>query len=220
MAFNTPKTRYPIHEALNKFGDVNLSVTTANGRYSFQVSSHQLMVSSQFFAKMLDPTSGFSEGIGFKKHSTNPEMINAPFDLHVSLENMSYQAARIVLQILHGLPHGYAFCLSAGNTDLLYQIALVADYLDCGEAMKDWGTVWLKGPTSEYLKKLRDLDKVIFISDVFKSQRLFTAATKQAILRAYTMNDLGGVFWDVRDQVHEKLRGPLFTAIRPSVLSE
>lgn len=195
-----------VDEVLNTFGDVDLSVTSADGPRCFRVSSHQLKASSPFFEGRLKAI----------------KVMEAPFHLNISLEDMPLQAVRIVLEILHGQPHGYASSLTAGDIELLYQIARVTDHFKCEERMTDWGTIWLNHPLSELMKNSIHLDKLIFISEVFQHQEGFEAATRLAILRSYTRLNSKEVFWDFRTESYSQenvMRGT-FTATRSLVLSE
>lgn len=222
MTSDALATQILAHSVLNEFGDVNLHVSFTEGRAIYQASSVQLIAHSSFFAKMLGPDCAFSEAVEFNKHSADPAKTKVPLNLHMSLEDKSPAALRIVLRILHGLPHGVTRSLT-NDMEFLYQIALVVDYLDCGDSMKDWGVIWFNAPVAELMEDLTLLDKMIFISDVFRREDLFEEATKQAILRAYTRKmDPDNVFWDIRteSQTQEKMEGKAFTAIRPSVLGE
>lgn len=87
-----------------------------------------------------------------------------------------------LLRILYSQSHFLTFT-HKGMVDQWYELARLADYFDSSPCLQLWARMWLCLPVNEYAGGLQNLDKWIFISEVFRDSIIFKAATIQATLR-------------------------------------
>ncbi|TGZ76268.1 hypothetical protein EX30DRAFT_399393 [Ascodesmis nigricans] len=182
---------------INAAGDIDLEVKSYTGTRVYRVSSHQLIACSKFFSKMLDRSSRFAESVAFKAHFEDPTTFNTPFALSINVEEKSQTEMITLLRIIHSQPHGLT-SQSNKTVDRWHAIAELVDYLQCGDSLRDWASLWLS-QSVDIMLDFPNIDKWIFIADVFRNEKVFEAVTRQAVLRMVTEEDSDEVFWQTND---------------------
>ena len=136
----------------------------------FRVSSKQLMLASAYFEKMLTPR--WREG----------QELDANGSMELDITDTDPNTFLIILNIIHcrmaRVPHVVDF-------DTLTELAVLADYFQCHEALEPYPSIWLRHlKNSVPSMYCRDLVKWIFISWVFNYDDIFTKVTRIVQLHA------------------------------------
>lgn len=184
-------------DEISPFGDIMLTVKTATGNGTFRVSSHVLMGASAFFRSMLHHTSQFQEETQFRQH-VGPD----PFDLEVVLEDQTLEACETILRCIHGKNIPMPEQLNGGHLAELYQLAILAQYWDCGKALEGWIAFVipnLVGENGDYTGRAADVDRWLLIAVVFSHEHLFRSTTYYCLQygsldarESFAVYDLGG----------------------------
>lgn len=136
----------------------------------FRVSSRHLMLTSAYFGKMLTPR--WREG----------QELDANGSMELDITDTDPNTFLIILNIIHcrmaRVPHVVDF-------DTLTELAVLADYFQCHEALEPYPSIWLRHlKNSVPSMYCRDLVKWIFISWVFNYDDIFTKVTRIVQLHA------------------------------------
>lgn len=192
---STPTSAAPAEmvEIINPFGDIKLHVETATtGAATYLVSSHILQSASGFFRAMLSPTSNFMEASQFHQHLQQAN--KDPFPLTINIEGHCLNSLDSILRAIHGkiLSENVKKAPSMDTISAmrdLYAMAQLAEYLQCGEALKEWiekvipEDLMAKGKLHIHdLTKYPDIPQMLTVASVFRHEEMFKAATAFCIL--------------------------------------
>lgn len=157
-------------------GDVILALTSPNGEARFQVSSTILCLGSPVFRAMLGVESKFREAVDLSKRDTARE----PFEL--SLKDDDPNAMAVILRILH-FKHNWI--PKKLTPERLYDIAIICDKYDLGQALENWLTRW----TPESFTGTITPDQWLFIAYVLGKAAEFKSLSQELILRCTSDSD-------------------------------
>lgn len=132
----------------------------------FRVSSKQLMLASAYFEKMLTPRwqEGQALGAGGSIELNIPE--TDPYTLLIILDIIHCRRARVPRVV---------------NFDKLIDLAVLADYFQCHEALEPYPSIWLESLREEVPSVHSNmLVKWIFVSWVFNYDAIFSRVTRIA----------------------------------------
>ena len=149
--------------------DLSASAEAEESQLSLKVSSKHLCLASRRFGRML--TGDWAEA-----HTVHEDGLR-----HVEIEGFDPEAYKIIMHAIHGnyrkVPR------KVDDLDLLLQLALIVDDLDCHESIELLCDTWLeKWKAVEIHQVDRVLIIWIFISSVLRHEPIFVRATYQAIV--------------------------------------
>ncbi|KAH8904940.1 hypothetical protein BR93DRAFT_979644 [Coniochaeta sp. PMI_546] len=165
-----PETRSdsPKEEELSTGEVQDHSSPPAAEQSSFKVSSKHLSLASRRFKAML-------AGDWSEAHTIHDDGLR-----HVEVEGFNPEAYKIIMNAIHGNYRGVPRQIH--DLELLSQLALIVDDLDCLEAVEILCDLWLQGWWEQEDVVNRRLILMIFISSVFRHGIIFERATYIAIM--------------------------------------
>ena len=149
--------------------------------FSLLVSSAILSLISPVFQNMFSATSGFSEAVAFRAPGAP-----RPFPIH--LPDDDGNAFAVLANIAH---HRVEAVPSRPSTQLLVQIAVLADKYDCAAALMPYGVLWLQRATSSKAaaaaetesRSLDDLCRMLLFAYVLDLPEQFAAVSWEILLQ-------------------------------------
>lgn len=158
----------PKEEGLSTGEIQDCSPPPAAEQSRFKVSSKHLSLASRRFKAML-------AGDWSEAHTVHDDGLR-----HVEVEGFNPEAYKIIMNAIHGnyrrVPR------QIHDLELLSQLALIVDDLDCLEAVEILCDLWLRGWWVQKDVVDRSLILMIFISSVFRHGIIFERATFIAIM--------------------------------------
>lgn len=189
---------------INPFGDVRLSVKAKNQSCDYRVVSQQIIAASHFFRQLLGPDSEFKEAAEFRTHRAL-----CPFTLSITVDQ-DLKTCESVLRILHGQAPVGEVKPRGATIDDLYEIALLAQYFDCGGALTPWVlvTIPLLFDKDAYIGKISEVDKWVFMAYVLRLEAVFKDLTKFCIKNGHRCKHRLFHVYVKRDQYYDLVCTP------------
>ena len=135
-----------------------------------RVSSQHLILASSYFKRSLE--SGMLES----------RTLSAEGRVNISMKDQSSEAMLIVMNIIHGRTRKIP---RFTELDLLTEIAILVDYLNCHEVVEPFSDLWLKYfQGCHYFVDSKEFIQWICISVVFNRETLLSVLTDAAVRQA------------------------------------
>ena len=154
-------------------GDVIFALPCTEGIVRFQINSSIVCLQSPVFRAMMGKNSHFKEARDLAtRDTTSPP-------LEISLADDDPKALAIILRILH-LQHN--FVPINLDEDRLYQVAILCDKYDLGQALRIHSEQWLR----PHLCKIPEqADKWLYMAQAFALPEFFKICSKMVIQGIY-----------------------------------
>ncbi|KAE8131641.1 hypothetical protein BDV38DRAFT_288513 [Aspergillus pseudotamarii] len=131
--------------------------------FSIQVSAKHLILASPVFKKIL--TGGWKESVTYLQKGT----------VEITAEGWDLEALLILLRAIHGQQYQVPRKLTLA---MLANVAVLADYYDCKEAVYIWSTIWIDALEEKIPKTYsEDLFRWLWVSWAFQLPDQFKEST-------------------------------------------